>query len=62
MNPQEEIMTVAELRKIVKAEYSSTLVLPSDDELKDCINLLAGLATLQYKLSKREPPKMRCGE
>ncbi len=62
MNPQEEIMTVAELRKIVKAEYSSTLVLPSDDELKDCINLLAGLATLQYKLSKRETPKTRYGE
>lgn len=55
-------MTVAELRKIVKAEYSSTLVLPSDDELKDCINLLAGLATLQYKLSKRETPKTRYGE
>ena len=57
MSQQEEIMSVKELRKIVANECSSDLVLPSDEVLKDCINLLAGLATLQYKLSKREPLK-----
>ena len=48
-------MTVEELRKIVKDEYSSDLVLPSDEVLRDCISLLAGFATLQYKLCKRNP-------